>query len=112
MRRVFVLFLIFLFSLQVFASSSDWQLPTHAIGAEHLVLSEAASSDVDGKAAFGGLSAWDASEELQADADVNDALDQDSYFQLADCFACARPQYTPPLLHLLILPVVKPPPII
>jgi hypothetical protein len=112
MRRVLVIFLIFLFPLQVFAGSSDWQLPTHAIGAERLFLCEAASPDVDGKAAFGGVSTWDVSEELPAGADVNDALGQGSYFQHADCPACARPQYTLPLLHLLILPVVKPPPII
>jgi hypothetical protein len=111
MRRLFVIFVIFLFPLQVFAGSSASQLPTHTIGAGHLLLSEATSSDAGEKAAFEDISAWDASEELPAGADVNDALGQDSYLQQADCLACSRPQYTPPSMHLLFLPVVKPPPI-
>jgi hypothetical protein len=112
MRRLFVIFVIFLFPLQVFAGSSAWQLPTQAIDAGRLLLSDVASPDAGEKAAFEGVSAWDASEEMPAGADVSDALGQDSYVQQTDCLACSRPQYTPPSLHLLFLPVVKPPPII
>lgn len=107
MRRFIVIFLVFLFPIQLFAGSLDRQASTHPGAADHLTLSEAASDGADGATASG----IPAPEGVTDGADINDSVGPYSQFpQAAHCGSCATLRYAPPSQPLLFSPVIKPPP--
>ena len=113
MRRVLVIFLIFLFPLHVFADSVDCPMPLHASAPDRLTQSETVSAVVAGFAAIDDAVIYGCSaNEPSASADLNDSLVHVAPIELADCAAYSSPSYIPFPEYLLFSSISKPPPFI
>jgi len=113
MRRAFVIFLILLFPLHVFAELVDRHLPQQTDVAERSSQAEMTSSEAGYFAIFGVAANYGhESDEPPASADLHDSLLQDMRPEVTVCLACSTPPYTPSSEYLLVLPLIKPPPLI
>lgn len=112
MRRVLVIFLIFLFPLHVFAESLDRPLALHTEKSDILIASVGASSDTGYHTILDVAANYDHEpDEPPASADLNDSLIASVLPKSADCLACSTSAYIPFPDYLLCLPILKPPPL-